>query len=163
MKVFVGGVNAVSGQSSKDNMANVLRRHNQLSQGQFIQNYLIPPHHAWLDGVAVQDGQVRQFVATPMGSGYSVEAQLTGDDSVGGLQFEVIPLKVHREPPTNGFISLTFRPQFQNGIETSFRVLTNTKLHNLFSYYCKQEGLEIESVRCFTSDGIRAHHHVHGT
>ena len=117
VKVFVGGVNAVSGESSRNNMASVLRRNNQLSKGGAIQDYIMPPHHAGLDGVVVQDSQVRQFVATPMGSGYSVEAQLTGDDSIGGLQFEVVSLKVHREPATKGFISLIFRPYFENRIE----------------------------------------------
>ena len=28
-----------------------------------------------------------------MGSGYSVKALVTGEDSIGGLQFEIIPLK----------------------------------------------------------------------
>jgi ubiquitin len=47
----------------------------------------------WLDGIATLDGKVMQFVATPVGSGYSVDAQLTGRDSVAGLYFEVMPTK----------------------------------------------------------------------
>ncbi len=43
--------------------------------------------------MAKSNGQVMQFIATPMGFGYSVEAQTTGSDSLGGLQVEVIPLK----------------------------------------------------------------------
>lgn len=33
----------------------------------------------------------RQFVATSVGTGYSVEAQVTGEENVAGLQFEIIP------------------------------------------------------------------------
>lgn len=32
-----------------------------------------------------------QFVAVPVGSGYSVEAQITGADNIAGLQFEIVP------------------------------------------------------------------------
>ena len=41
--------------------------------------------------LATEQGYVRQFVAMPLGSGYSVEAQVTGQDVVGGLQFVVVP------------------------------------------------------------------------
>lgn len=54
-----------------------------------MQDYIITPDQLWLDGVASHDGRVRQFVAMPLGSGYSVEAQVTGEEVVGGLQFEV--------------------------------------------------------------------------
>lgn len=47
----------------------------------------------WLDGIATRDGKVNQFVATPVGSGYSVEAQMTGKETVAGLQFEIVPTK----------------------------------------------------------------------
>lgn len=36
---------------------------------------------------------VRQFVAVPLGSGYSVEAQIAGADTIGGIQIEVTPTK----------------------------------------------------------------------
>lgn len=35
-----------------------------------------------------------QFVAAPVGSVYSVEAQITGSDSTAGIQFEIIPRKL---------------------------------------------------------------------
>lgn len=48
-------------------------------------------HQEWLDGISDEDGKVRQFVAMPKGSGYSIEAQVTGNDTVCGIQFRVIP------------------------------------------------------------------------
>lgn len=45
------------------------------------------------------DGKVSQFVAAPVGSGYSVEAQITGQESVAGIQFEIIPSKLVPPPP----------------------------------------------------------------
>lgn len=42
--------------------------------------------------------RIRQFVAMPLVSGYSVEAQVTGQDQVGGLQFHVTP---STPPPTS--------------------------------------------------------------
>lgn len=42
--------------------------------------------------------RIRQFVAMPLGSGYSVEAQVTGQDQAGGLQFHVTP---STPPPTS--------------------------------------------------------------
>jgi hypothetical protein len=57
------------------------------------QNYLIVPDQPWLDGFAVERGVIRQFVAMPLGAGYSVEEQLTGKADVGGLQIQVFPLR----------------------------------------------------------------------
>jgi hypothetical protein len=71
----------------------VLRGKNKMSQNKSIQDYVVAPDQMWLDGIAKLGGQVVQFVATPEGSGYSVEAQLTGSDAVGGIQFEVVPAK----------------------------------------------------------------------
>jgi hypothetical protein len=56
-----------------------------------------------------------QFVATPIGSGYSVEAQLTGRDSVAGLQFEVMPtnrklMKINIKTLTGKSIILEVEP-----------------------------------------------------
>lgn len=59
----------------------------------------MPPKQLWLDGIASSDGKVRQFVAMPFGKGYTVEAQITGQDVLGGLQFHVIPSKWTPPPP----------------------------------------------------------------
>jgi hypothetical protein len=39
-----------------------------------LQDYIVVPGQQWLDGVADSNGTVRQFVATPFGSGHSIEA-----------------------------------------------------------------------------------------
>jgi hypothetical protein len=57
------------------------------------QNYLILPTQPWLDGFAVKKGVIRQFVAMPLGSGYSAEEQLTGKAEHGGLQIQVYPMR----------------------------------------------------------------------
>lgn len=93
VKVYVGGVNAVSGEPSTDTEQTRVRRYKLLAEHKSIQDYVVAPDQLWLDGIASQDGTVRQFVAMPLGSGYSVEAQITGADLIGGLQIEVVPAK----------------------------------------------------------------------
>jgi ubiquitin len=97
IKIYVGGVNAVSGEPSTDTEQTRARRYKLLSEHKSIQDYVVTPNQLWLDGIASQDGTVRQFVAMPLGSGYTVEAQITGADLVGGLQVEVVPAK--ESPP----------------------------------------------------------------
>ncbi|KAF8860739.1 hypothetical protein BDZ45DRAFT_588036 [Acephala macrosclerotiorum] len=91
IRIYAGGVNAVSGEPVGDDMAAILRRKLRIAQGLSIQDYVVSGHQKWLDGIATADGKVMQFVATPVGSGYSVEAQITGKENVAGLQFEIIP------------------------------------------------------------------------
>lgn len=91
IKIYVGGVNAISGEHSEEDAGTHSRRWGVKKQGQRVQDYLVVPDQRWLDGCATRPGMIRQFVAMPMGSGYSVEAQLTGTDAVGGLQFEITP------------------------------------------------------------------------
>lgn len=57
------------------------------------QNYLVVPPQPWLDGWKAADGKVYQFVAAELGSGETVEGQITGEESVGGLQFIVFDPK----------------------------------------------------------------------
>jgi hypothetical protein len=57
------------------------------------QNYLVAPRQPWLDGYCVEKGIIRQFVAMPLGEGYSVEEQVTGAAEFGGLQIEVFPMR----------------------------------------------------------------------
>jgi len=94
VKVYFSGVNAVSGESAKETGQTMMRRFNLLEKRKSIQDYVVAPDQLWLDGIASSDGKVRQFVAMPLGSGYSVEAQITGEEMVGGLQIEVTPSKV---------------------------------------------------------------------
>lgn len=93
IKIFAGGVNVVSGEPAVDTLANQLKRIKLVEDGESIQDYVVSGYQEWLDGIATGDGQVMQFVATNVGSGYSVEAQVTGHDSIAGIQFEIMPTR----------------------------------------------------------------------
>ena len=60
------------------------------------QDYLVLPEQPWLDGFCVAKGIVRQFVAMPLGEGYTAEEQLTGAAEHGGLQIIAYPMKAER-------------------------------------------------------------------
>ena len=60
------------------------------------QDYLVLPDQPWLDGYCVEKGVIRQFVAMPLGKGYTVEEQLTGAAQHGGLQITAYPMKAER-------------------------------------------------------------------
>lgn len=93
VKVCFGGVNAVSGECAVESPETHRRRQEMLAKGKPIQDYVVTGRNGqlWLDGIAKLDGKVMQFVATPAGDGYSVEAQITGADAFCGIQIEVIP------------------------------------------------------------------------
>jgi hypothetical protein len=81
VKVATGKISAVTGEAWEDGL------HRD------PQDYLAVPEQPWLDGYCVEKGLIRQFVAMPLGSGYSAEEQLTGKAEHGGLQLMVYPLK----------------------------------------------------------------------
>ena len=60
------------------------------------QDYVVLPEQPWLDGYCVERGVIRQFVAMPLGDGYTAEEQLTGVGEHGGLQIVVYPMKLER-------------------------------------------------------------------
>ncbi len=62
------------------------------------QDYLVTPPQPWLDGIASGKGTIRQFVAMPLGLGYTVEGQVTGEESFGGIQLRVFEPKPGRFP-----------------------------------------------------------------
>jgi len=93
IKVFVGAINAISGEPAIETAATRLRRLNLSADYKSVQDYITTPDQLWLDGIASTQGRVRQFVAMSMGFGYTVEAQVTGEDVTGGLQFEVTSAK----------------------------------------------------------------------
>lgn len=80
VKVAAGKINAVSGEPWTSGLQ------------EEPQNYLVVPDQPWLDGFSVGEAVIRQFVATPLSAGSSVEEQLTGKADVGGIQFQVYPL-----------------------------------------------------------------------
>ncbi len=81
VKIAAGKINAASGEDWREG----------LHRGP--QDYLVAPKQPWLDGYCVEKGFIRQFVAMPLGSGYSAEEQLTGKAEHGGVQIAVYPMK----------------------------------------------------------------------
>src|SRR3569833_1402898 len=93
VRVFVGGINALSGEPVKADMSTVLKRLNGIER---TQDYLYlrggdKPAQQWLDGISIAPGIVRQFVTVPHTSPASVEHQIMGSATVGGIQLEIIP------------------------------------------------------------------------
>ncbi len=56
------------------------------------QNYVPLPTQPWLDGINAGAGFIRQFVAVPLGSGATVEGQVTGEETHGGVQLRAVGL-----------------------------------------------------------------------
>jgi len=81
VKVATGKINAVTGESWREG----------LNRGP--QDYVAVPGQPWLDGYVVEKGFIRQFVAMPLGAGYTAEEQVTGRAEHGGLQVMAFPLK----------------------------------------------------------------------
>jgi hypothetical protein len=84
VKIATGKICAVSG----DAWGNRLNRDPQ--------DYVVLPEQPWLDGYCVEKGAIRQFVAMPLGDGYSVEEQITGTAEHGGIQIVAYPMKKDR-------------------------------------------------------------------
>ncbi len=55
-------------------------------------DYVVAPKQPWLDGYVVEGGLVRQFVAAPLGQGFTAEEQITGEAEFGGIQIEAVPM-----------------------------------------------------------------------
>jgi hypothetical protein len=81
IKVAAGKINAATGDSWSD----WLQRNPQ--------DYMVSTEQPWLDGYCVEKGVIRQFVAMPLGAGYSAEEQLTDEAEFGGIQIVVYPMK----------------------------------------------------------------------
>ena len=81
VKIAAGKINAVTGAAWTDELSNT------------PQDYLVVPGQPWLDGFCVEKGLIRQFVAMPLGEGYTAEEQLTGEAEHGGLQIAVYPMQ----------------------------------------------------------------------
>lgn len=85
LKVASGKVNAVSGGPWSQELV--------VAKDGAEQDYLVAPPQPWLDGFNTGKGQVSQFVAMPLGMGYTVEKQVTGKEDVGGIQILAVPPK----------------------------------------------------------------------
>lgn len=81
VKIAAGKIDAVSGEQWTNGLHGV------------PQDYLVIPGQPWLDGFCVEKGIIRQFVAMPLGAGYTAEEQITGAAEFGGLQIIAYPMK----------------------------------------------------------------------
>lgn len=81
-KAAVGNINAITG-----------KPHDlHLKAGR--QDYVVIPIQKWLDGIYFSNNTVKQFVAMPLGQGYTIEAQVTDEEINGGFQLAVFEPKV---------------------------------------------------------------------
>lgn len=90
VKVAIGRINAITGKPWDHRLDGA------------DQDYVVCPLQPWLDGINAGDGVIRQFVAMPLGMGYTVEGQVTGEERYGGLQivaFDAKPGRFPDEPP----------------------------------------------------------------
>ena len=85
-KVSVGRVNAISG------------KEHDLKIRPHRQDYVVIPDQRWLDGINSGSGSVSQFVAMPLGRGYTIEAQVTDEEKHGGFQLAVFDPRRGRFP-----------------------------------------------------------------
>jgi len=81
VKIATGKISAITGQSWQRGLT------------RNPQDYLVAPKQPWLDGYCVEKGIIRQFVAMPLGQGYSVEEQIAGEAEFGGIQIEIFPMR----------------------------------------------------------------------
>lgn len=82
VKAATGKVNALSGEGWSEAM------------GEDGQDYMVVPPQADMGGYCTKKGETRQFVASPLGLGKTLEERLGGGDRLwGGIQLAVYPLK----------------------------------------------------------------------
>lgn len=86
IKVAIGKINVITGESW----------HQRFTRG--VQDYMVCPDQPWLDGIKAGEGYIRQFVAMPLGMGYTVEGQVSGKEEYGGIQIIVFDPKPGRFP-----------------------------------------------------------------
>jgi hypothetical protein len=103
VKVGVGGVDALTGGTWDPGL------HDD------PQDYLVTPHQPWLDGFKTGAGIVRQFVAVPLGSGDTVEGQVSGRETPEALRlvaYEPRPglFPDQAPPPPSGPVAMSAPP-----------------------------------------------------
>jgi hypothetical protein len=95
IKVAAGKINAASGEPWTDELTEKKKKGEKWFERseKTPSDYLVAPKQPWLDGYSVATGKIRQFVAMPLGSGYSAEEQITGQAEFGGVQLIVYPMR----------------------------------------------------------------------
>lgn len=152
IKIFVGGINAVSGEPWQEDMDTRIRRLNRLDRGQPIQDYVVVPDQRWLDDIATEGGLVRQFVAMPSGSGYSVEAQVKGYETTGGIQFWIMPTASHTTSTPAYYIIGVMLP---TGKIVHLQVHGDQTVRELKGQIKHMTGFEINACHSLRFNGLR--------
>ncbi|MAS96613.1 MAG: hypothetical protein CMO55_25775 [Verrucomicrobiales bacterium] len=133
VKVGAGKVNAISGEEWKSGL------------GSETQDYMVVPGQPWLDGFSVAKGEIRQFVAMPLGKGYSVEEQITGEARWGGLQLQVYPMKA----------DYYFKTHVKNKIPYSLEPLLPMLLPDLKQLICYgSDMIDFSGERAFSESNV---------
>lgn len=114
VKVAAGKISAVTGS----------RWSNSIGDGP--QDYVVMGEQPWLDGFSTAPGVVRQFVAMPLGQGYSAEEQITGKAEWGGLQLIFYPMKAE---------------EYQRRFETHLKIGESSELLDVV--FCKSPLVEM--------------------
>jgi len=91
VKIAVGKVNALSGETWDQKLN---KKEN---------DYVVIPDQPWLDGINNGNGTIKQFIAMPLGEGYTVEEQVTGKAEFGGIQLCVYDAKEHKKQYSEKF------------------------------------------------------------
>ena len=81
VKIGTGKICAISGDEWVTNL------------NQNPQDYVVVPDQPWIDGYNVGQDIVKQFVAAPLGHGFTVEEQLKSEADTGGIQIQAFPMK----------------------------------------------------------------------
>ena len=116
VKIASGKINAVSAEPWTPDLQ------------QNPQNYVVLPEQPWIDGFSIGEGLIRQFVAMPLGDGYTVEEQLTGKADIGGIQIQAYPMNAETY----------FREEVLPGIPTTIKELLPT----LFAAELRRKGCD---------------------
>lgn len=139
VKVAAGKINAVSGKPWRKKLTGA------------DQDYMVAPPQPWLDGFNAGDGVIKQFVAMPMGMGYTAEAQVTGKEKHGGIQLMVIP------PKKGKFKKLRRERGALQEEKTGGIIIGGGEVYDGSSTFCSMGGPTIgASINSLSARGVRS-------
>jgi hypothetical protein len=107
VQIGIGQINAITGAQWNERLAAA------------PQNYIVTPEQPWLDGIKTGTGSIRQFVAIPLGLGYTIEAQVSGKEEFGGIQivvYEPKPGRFSDQAPPRPLKGSCGRPAMRMGL-----------------------------------------------